>query len=249
MSNGPNQTDERGSQVEHALLGLRSLVLGGAFEANGRISEVATAERLGVSRTPLRQAMDRMVGEGLLIRNETGGVRVASFTVADIVDAIELRGVIEGAASRLAAERGAETSALEAVEQIISGIDHALERPRGMDFDTYVALNARFHSQIAALSGSAIMQREVERVYQLPFASPSSFLQEQEMIPDFRQSLLVAQSPHRAILDAIRNREGARAEALSREHARLARLNLEHVMRGDPAWIDRFPGLALVSTG
>ena len=54
------------------------------------------------------------------------------------------------------------------------------------------------------------------------------------MIPDFADSLRRAQRQHRAIIDAIRAREGARAEALAREHARLARSNLEYVMRERP---------------
>ena len=67
------------------------------------------------------------------------------------------------------------------------------------------------------------------------------------MIPDFQQSLTRAQRQHRELLSAIRDREGARAEALAREHARLARENLEYLMRGDPGLADKVPGLALVS--
>ena len=85
----------RKSQFDKALLGLRSLVLNGAFEANARLSEVSLADRLAISRTPLRQAMDRLVEEGLLERIETGGCRVSSFTMADILDAIEVRGVTQ----------------------------------------------------------------------------------------------------------------------------------------------------------
>ena len=94
---------ERQSQFEKALSGLRSLVLSGEFEANSRLPETALADRLGISRTPLRQAMDRLIAEGLLERLESGGCRVASFSVTDVIDSIELRGVLEGTAARLAA--------------------------------------------------------------------------------------------------------------------------------------------------
>ena len=239
---------DRKTQLEKALLGLRSLVLSGAFEANTRLPEVGLSERLGISRTPLRQAMDRLVAEGLLERIETGGCRVARFTLDDINDAIELRGVIEGTAARLAAERGADPVLLAEAERVLDGIDRAFFTPLGIDFEAYVRLNAEFHDLLARLSGSAVVQREVERVNRLPLASPSAFLQEQELIPDFRASLIRAQWQHRAMLEAIRAREGARAEALGREHARLARQNLEHLAKAGPGVATRVPGLSLVTS-
>ncbi len=239
--------NSRKSQLDKAILGLRALVLSGEFGASKRLPEVAVAERLEISRTPLRQAMDRLVAEGLLERIATGGCRVASFTEDDIADAIELRGVIEGTAARLAAERGADPGALDRCEAVLTRLDEALQHPGGIDFESYVSLNAQFHELLAALSGSGLIQREVARVSRLPLASPSAFLQGQEIIPDFRRSLAGAQEQHRQIVSAIRNREGARAEALCREHARLARRNLEHLMRGDPELAGRVPGLSLVT--
>ncbi|MEQ9039062.1 MAG: GntR family transcriptional regulator [Silicimonas sp.] len=236
------------SKFDKALMGLRSLVLSGEYPSNARLSEVALSGRLGISRTPLRQAMDHLVGEGLLERIETGGCRVARFTVEDIEDAIELRGVIEGTAARLAAERGANPEKLRQAAELLDGIDGALAAPEGIDFDSYVAFNARFHAKLAELSGSATVCREVARVNRLPLASPSAFLNEQELIPDFQASLTIAQSQHRAILDAISRGEGARAEGLAREHARLARRNLEYVASKKSSFEGRLPGLALVET-
>ena len=238
---------DRSIQFDKALMGLRTLVMTGAFEANTRLPEVALSERLGISRTPLRQAMDRLVAEGLLERIATGGARVASFTVDDINDAIELRGVIEGTAARMAAERGADPLMMGEAEGTLAEIDTALAAPDGIDLDAYVRLNAGFHSLLARMAGSSIVQREIERVVQLPLASPSSFLKEQELIPNFRASLTRAQWQHRAILAAIRAREGARAEALTREHARLARENLEHFAKAGPGVATRVPGLSLVT--
>lgn len=237
----------RKSQFDKALLGLRSLVLNGAFEANARLSEVSLADRLDISRTPLRQAMDRLVEEGLLERIETGGCRVASFTMADILDAIEVRGVIEGTAARLAAERGADPAGLAECDAAIAALDAAVYRAGGIDFDAYVEQNARLHGLFAGLARSAVIAREVDRASRLPLASPSAFLQGQETVPDFQVSLRRAQEQHKAILAAIKAREGARAEALAREHARLARQNLEHVMKSDARLVRQVPGLALVS--
>jgi GntR family transcriptional regulator of vanillate catabolism len=118
--------------------------------------------------------------------------------------------------------------------------------PARMDFDGYVALNAEFHEMLAALSGSRIVERELERAMRLPFAGPSAFLNAQTDVPAFRASLTVGQAQHRAIATAIEMREGARAEAVAREHARLARQNLDFVL-ADRTLADRVPGLRLVS--
>ena len=238
---------DRISQVEKAIIGLRGMIMSGDFAAGTRLPEIALSERLGLSRTPLRQAMDRLVAEGLLERMSNGGCRVASFDLSDVNDAIELRGVIEGTAARLAAERGPDPDLMAEAEAVLEAIDTAVGNPDKVDFDAYVRLNARFHEILAGLSGSAVIRREVERISNLPLASPSAFLRGQELLPDFMASLSRAQDQHRAILEAVSGREGARAEALAREHARLARLNFDFLKDADPRLATRVPGLALVT--
>jgi len=236
------------TQYGKALLELRLLIMNGEFEANSRLPEVVIAERIGISRTPLRQAMARLVDEGLLEQLATGGCRVASFTMADIVDAIELRGVLEGTAARLAAERQADPDIADECREVLKRLDDVVFGPGGIDFSRYVKLNAQFHSLLSSLSGSRLIRREVERATRLPLASPSAFLQGQELVPDFQASLRLAQRQHKLIFEAIIAREGSRAEALAREHARLARQNLDYVMNTKPDLAERVPGLALVLT-
>lgn len=235
------------NQTEKALIGLRSMIMAGRFKTGQRLPEIAVSEQLGISRTPLRQAMDRLVAEGLLDRISTGGCRVARFTKEDIADAIQIRGVIEGTAARMAAERGADPDLLAHAKSILSQIDTALSESGGIDFDAYVSANRAFHDIIAHLSGSALMIRELERMAQLPLASPSAFLSDQELIPDFQESLKHAQRQHRTILEAIENREGSRAEALAREHARLALMNFNYLTEQKPARARNVPGLALLT--
>ncbi|AXI44441.1 GntR family transcriptional regulator [Sulfitobacter sp. SK011] len=236
------------SQLDRALLGLRSLVLSGDFAGGQRLPEVAMAKQLGISRTPLRQAMDRLVAEGLLERIETGGCCVATFSKEDIADAIEIRGVIEGTAARLAAERGVDAELLAQSGDALDQIDSALTCAGGLDFDRYVTQNARFHALLALFPNSPIIQKEIDRISLLPLASPSAFLSDQEVIPDFHDSLRYAQRQHRAILDAIICGEGARAEALTREHARLALINFDHLNKARAKLSTRVPGLALVAS-
>jgi len=229
-------------------MGLRTLLLNGEYSANARLPETALAERLGISRTPLRQAMARLVEEGLLKRMETGGCRVATFSMNDIIDAIEIRGVIEGTAARLAAERGIGADLLEQGNDILNELDAVVSAASELDFERYVTGNAEFHDFIAASANSPILLREIERIRSLPLASPSAFLKGQELVPDFLASTTLAQEQHRSILEAIENREGARAEALMREHARLAHKNLKYIAVENPSLANRVPGLALVAT-
>ena len=236
------------NQYEKGLRGLRALILEGAYPMGSRLREVAVAERLEISRTPLRQAMTALVDEGLLEKIETGGCRVVRFSMADIVDAIEIRGVMEGTAARLAAERGADPDVLGECAGTLAALDVVVADLEGFDFEAYVRLNAAFHDQIARMSGSTIIAREVERAARQPLASPSAFLQGQDLMPDFRRSLITAQQHHRAMFEAIENREGARADAIAREHARLARRNLSYVTEKKSEFVDRVPGLALVAT-
>jgi GntR family transcriptional regulator of vanillate catabolism len=234
------------SQTVSALLSLRNMILNGTLVPGERLTEIATAERLGVSRTPLRAALAQLATEGLLDAVATGGYAVRGFGATDVNDAIQLRGVLEGMAARFAAERGASTEQLSTMRGILSGID-ALLRARHDDsaFQDYVDLNGRFHAGLVEMANSAVVAREITRVTALPFASPSAFVMAQSAAPDAWDILVIAQDQHHAMLDAIEAREGARAEALMREHARVALRNLHRVLgeHGLPAG----PTLTLVA--
>ncbi len=230
-----------------ALIELRRRILGGELAGGTRLYEVPLAEDLQISRTPVREAMSRLVEEGLLERARNGGFVVRSFGLADVVDAIELRGVLEGTAARLAAERGVPAEELARMEVLLGQLDACFgEEPGDVDFEGYSELNARFHEELAGLCASKIVRMEVRRACRLPFASPSAFLPDSTKISAFRRSLNIAQAQHRAIVAAIAAREGSRAEALAREHARIARGNLDYLMDGRRSLMLRVPGLALV---
>ncbi|WP_137154998.1 GntR family transcriptional regulator [Rhizobium sp. FKL33] len=235
-------------QTAKALIGLRDLVLTGQVEPGERLSEVALAERLNVSRTPLRAALQRLEQEGLITPNPSGGYAVRSFSRQDVVDSIELRGVLEGTAARLAAERGATPTAIAAISGIVGELDIVMQsEPHSMSFERYEALNGEFHRLLWDLAGSDVLRREIERMTSLPFASPNAFVTNKVDAPAFYRTLVVAQAQHKAIVSAIRLREGARAEALAREHARLARQNLDFVLEEQPELRRKVPALALMS--
>jgi GntR family transcriptional regulator of vanillate catabolism len=236
------------SQATRALSKARALILGGVFAPGERLSEPLLAARLDVSRTPLREALGTLVQEGLVERLGSGRCRVSSYSTQDIIDAIEVRGTMEGLAARLAAERGASHEMMNECRTVLSSLDEAIGDGTSIQFDRYVELNASFHSWIARAAVSGILEREMDRIGRMPLASPSAFLEGQESIPAFRESLVVAQRQHHAIFEAIENREGARAEALCREHARLARENLTFVMADNTLSRESIPGLSLVTS-
>ncbi|UIK01206.1 GntR family transcriptional regulator (plasmid) [Rhizobium leguminosarum] len=242
IDTGPRQ------QTLKALQGLRDIVLKGEVEAGERLSEVALSTRLDVSRTPLRTALQRLEQEGLVEAIASGGFAVRRFSRNDVIDAIELRGVLEGTAARLAAERGAPSAGLRQLAGVVAALDAVVAPgPENLDFGRYEELNGDFHATLAALSGSDIIRREIARVTGLPFASPNAFVNDQVDIPAFRQSLLLGQVQHKAILSAIEGREGTRAEALAREHARLARQNLDIVLFNTSQLRHRVAALALMA--
>jgi GntR family transcriptional regulator of vanillate catabolism len=239
--------NDRNSQSQRALMGLRELIISGDVLPGARLSEVVLAQQLGISRTPLRAGLARLEQEGLVEPIPSGGYAVRSFSREEVTDAIELRGVLEGTAVRLAAERGITPARMHELRRLLAEIDEALEGDvADMKFDRYVDLNAAFHRVLAGLASQTI-RREIERVTSLPFASPSAFLDKQADVPAFRRSLYGGHAQHHAIVEAIELREGARAEAIAREHARLARSNLAFVLDTDRSLIRRVPALALVA--
>ena len=221
------------SPAVSALLKLRELILNGELKTGERMSELALVERLGVSRTPVRAALVRLEQEGLLQPIATGGFVVSSFNERDIHAAIEIRGTLEGLAARLAAERGVPETELGQLKHSLSQLDRlVLEAGVTVDtFSAYVELNERFHRIVIDLADSAVLSRQIARAVTLPFASASAFVMVQASLPEAGMMFMVAQDHHRCIVRAIEAREGERAEALMREHARLARRNLELALR------------------
>ena len=221
--------DSRGaSQTVKALLSMRELLLTGEIAAGQRVSEIWAVDRLGVSRTPVRAALARLEEEGFLEGLPGGGYAVKTFTEQDAFDAIEIRGALEGLSARLAAERGVDPACLQKMDLILDQND-ILVTKRTMsseDFGDYTRLNERLHLALAEASGGGLLARQIERAQALPFAHPSAFVKAQSQHRDARTIFILAQDQHRSVVDAIRHREGARAEALMREHARLAARNL-----------------------
>ena len=243
----PREKDLSSTQTARATLALREMLVQGRFRPGERLREVPLAAELNVSRIPLHLALERLAHEGFLQVRPTRGFVVQGFSTEDIYDAIELRGLLEGAAARLATERLQDVRELETMQEA-SGEIVALVRKRKLTveaFSRYIDLNAKFHSALVDLSRSRMLRRAIEQACLLPFASPSAFLNRQFESPDLHELFAVSADQHCCIVDAIANREGMRAELLAREHARVARRNLDDALKNREQ-VHGFAGAGLV---
>jgi GntR family transcriptional regulator, vanillate catabolism transcriptional regulator len=230
---------ESESQIERAVLRLRELILRGEFEAGERVSEAPLTSRLGVSRTPIRLALERLAHEGLLEPYPTGGFVARRFTLQEVWDGIEVRGLLEGAAARMAAERlenEAETAALRSIQKEMD----ALGEPISETFPDYLAINDRFHAEVLRLSKNEALRHGLDRLYSLPLTSRHALVSLQTKFPEATEIFLIGRDQHLRIIEAISQRQGSRAESIAREHALIARralelvLNHEDIMSGLP---------------
>jgi GntR family transcriptional regulator of vanillate catabolism len=225
---------------------MRELLVRGEFRPGERIREVSLAARLGVSRTPLRLVLERLEHEGLLQVRERGGFVARQFTVQDILDVIEMRGVLEGTAARLAAERLESQDELEPIQRCLAAIDRLLANrvPGVLPVTAYIPLNGEFHELLLDLAKSPILRRSLDQLLRLPFASPNAFVGSETGETAWYEELLIAQAQHRAIVEAIAGREGTRAEALAREHSRAGRRGIMRALQ--ERTIQELPGGSLV---
>jgi GntR family transcriptional regulator, vanillate catabolism transcriptional regulator len=233
------------SQTMKATLGLRELLLDGTFEPGARVPELRLVEELGVSRTPLRIALMTLEHEGLLETLRGGGFVVRAFSRSDIDDAIELRGVLEGTAARFAAERLESADELEPLAELSRELDGIVRDPSFEAFLAYMELNDEFHAGLRELAKSPQLARALEHVLALPFAAPSALIRLQAQLPESREIIFVAQHQHAAMLEAIARREAGRAEAIAREHALIARRNLDVALENRHL-LDQVPGSTLL---
>lgn len=221
----------RAGQTVKALLRLRQLILDGELKPGERVPELTLVEHTGVSRTPIRAALLQLAEEGLLEPSISGGFVVRAFDENEVFDAIDVRGTLEGAAARRAAERRPSQAELVQLRDCVSAMDDIVTRRKlnVEHFSDYVRLNERYHALLVELAHSPVLTRALERILALPFASPSAFVLAQASLPRAHQILVIGQDQHHAILEAIAAGEGVRAESIAREHSNLAKRNLQSV--------------------
>lgn len=204
---------------DRALERITELIIRGDLEPGSRMQEAVLARQLGISRGPLREAIRRLEGRGLLVRVPHIGVKVASPSLDEIIDLYMMREVLEGLACRLAAERLGDDE-LKRLRSVL--FDHSAhddvkagtgyyQSPGDQDFHFQIIEGSRQVRLIETLLGDLYQQLRIFR---------------------YRSSVnpgraKAAYEEHVGILEALEKRDGNLAEQLMREHLRHARESLQ----------------------
>jgi GntR family transcriptional regulator of vanillate catabolism len=209
------------TQQTRALVRIREMILQGKLHAGQRVAEAPLAQQLGMSRTPVRQALPVLAQEGLLVELQTRGYVVKEISTTDIVDAIDIRGVLEGLAARRVAERGASQAFCDALHQCLEDGDRIFRKGHIQESDEalYADMNARFHDLIVRESRSPMIEQALERNNRIPFVGPQALAFDKTGLDRMYDGLLYAHRQHHFIVAALERGESARVEALMREHA------------------------------
>ncbi len=209
------------THLTEAIVRIREMILRGDLAPGQRVAEAPLAEQLGMSRTPVRQALPLLANEGLLAEHDTRGFVVRAFTADDVMDAIDVRGTLEGLAARRVAERGATRAFLRELRNCLEDGDAILGKRRVEEADeaNYAEMNQRFHSLILSEAGSPILSEAIERNNRIPFAGPQALAFDRGNLDRMYDQLRYAHRQHYGLVEAFERGHGARAEGLMREHA------------------------------
>lgn len=186
---------------------LREAIISGVLIPGERLMEIQLAEEMGVSRTPVREAIRKLELEGFVVMIPRKGAYVSGISMKDIADVFELRAALEGLAAGLAAERVTEEE-LEQLERILVKLGECVQNN---DLEQLVELDTEFHDTLFKASRN---ERLVQIVSNL-----------REQIQRFRTTTLAAPGrmkfaiqEHKKIVEAVSERNVELARALASEH-------------------------------
>ena len=226
------------------------MIMAGEFPPGSRVAEIPLAERLGVSRTPVRLALEVLEREGLVLGSPRRGFAVREITIDEVTDAYDVRGALEGLAARLVIERGVSAETRSVLRQCLEDGDRLLVKGHFTEADTrqWSAMNARFHAAIVNAAGNKPLAEAVAFNARLPLVAAGAIAFNTKTLEVAHRNMSAYQVQHRDIVDAIGAGQAARAQALLQEHSYKSRVNLravlERVRGGDRT--AEVPGLKLV---
>jgi DNA-binding GntR family transcriptional regulator len=177
-----------------------------------RLDERALAERLGISRTPVRAALLRLETEGVVQTIPRRGIYVVRKTKAEIIEVILASAAREGMAARLAAERASDRELEAVLDRFPAFRPGAGEPVREDEIGDYSAINLEFHQEIVDLARSELFSGHISRLKVHMRAI------RQRTIGDDNRRVHSA-ADHAAIMAALCDRDPDRAEELVRRHA------------------------------
>ncbi|NLV16778.1 MAG: GntR family transcriptional regulator [Syntrophomonadaceae bacterium] len=203
---------------------LKDAIVRGALKPGDRLMEVQLAEELGVSRTPVREAIRKLELEDLAVMIPRKGAYVSSMSLKDIADLFEIRVALEVLAAGLAAERITHEE-LEDLERILVMKSESIEET---DFDRLIEIDVKFHDGLYKASRNEKLAQIINNLH--------------EQIYRFRRTSLAspgrmkeALEEHRKIVEAISQRNIVLAQALAQEHIENAENSLFDTMQNTGA--------------
>ncbi len=184
---------------------LKTMILDGSLEPGMRLSEKKFADRLGVSRTPVREAIGQLISEGLAVRSAGGIPVVNRISLSDIMEILHVRSLLECEAARKAAIAGKSLEELLQMRQRIVGF---LEGPRPSPAE-HTALDLQLHFTIARMAGSKLLVELIDGL------KTKTQMYDQGSIPD---RLTPGCYEHLAIIDTIAANAPEEAAAAMKLH-------------------------------
>lgn len=210
--------------VDEAARSLREAIFAGEIASGTRLRQVQLANQLGISRTPLREALMKLEQEGLIELLPHGGVRVALLNLDEAVELYDIREVVDGLAARLAAERITEQG-LVSLERHLNRMEQCLTH---RDAHRWFIAHVAFHDDIfrASANGrlqafSSLVRLSIQRFHAILLTTANR--------------LADAYREHREIFEAIRIHDLEAAERLARAHIAHAKEIVLKVMPRAPA--------------
>lgn len=208
------------SRTDALVTAIEDLIFSGEFADGDRLDETRLADQFGVSRTPIREALQRLSQSGLVEAIPRRGVFVRDPSPVELMDMFEVMAELEAACGRLAAARITD-DALSALEAANDGCRDAVTH---QDAESYYAANERFHHIIYQQSGNGFLEQETRRLHRRlkPF---------RRMQLRLRGRLPQSMSEHEDILSALRSGAADRAAQALREHVAIQGEKFHLLMR------------------
>lgn len=189
---------------------LKGMILDGSLEPGTRLSESKFAELLGVSRTPVREAISQLISEGLAVRAAGGAPVVNRVSLTDLMEILHVRSLLECEAARKAAISGASPSELIQFRQRVEAF---LTGPRPTPA-AHTELDIALHNRIAHMAGSKLLAELIDGL------KVKTCMYDQGSIPD---RFVPGCHEHIAIIDAILDKDADAASAAMRLHLKNVR--------------------------
>lgn len=207
---------------------LRQAIIDGVLRPGERLMEVQLAEEMGVSRTPVREAIRKLELEGFVIMVPRKGAYVADFSVKDIADVFEIRAALEGLAAGLAAERITDAE-LENLERALVRVGECVQTG---DIEALVAADTEFHDILYRASRNqrlaqiiSNLREQIQRYRKVSLAHPGRS----------RNTI----EEHKKIVEAVADRNAALAESLAQDHIENAENSMMEALKASGEMVQR----------